>query len=120
MPEVKRTSISLQDDLTKKSLAIITKLLVKHKTKVGMATLLAGLLEMYDEKKHGAELRKALADLKKRDIRTTRHKDTKKSPADKIMSPGPSTKQKPKPKPQKKKPDTKAQLAGQTKRLVGG
>jgi hypothetical protein len=104
---VKRTSISLQPKLEKKADEITTDLLVKHKTKAGMATLLSGLLEMYDERKHGAELRKALAELKKRDVRTTRHQN--KTPAEQILTPTPP-KKKAAAKPKKKKPDTAALL----------
>jgi hypothetical protein len=105
---VKRTSISLQPKLEKKADEITTDLLVKHKTKAGMATLLSGLLEMYDEKKHGAELRIALAELKKRDVRTTRHQN--KIPADEILEAAVKPKKKAASKPQKKKPDTKAAM----------
>ena len=106
---VKRTSISLQPQLEKKADEITTHLLVKHKTKTAMATLLSGLLEMYDERKHGAELRKALAELKKRDVRTTRHQN--KTPADQILEVDPKTQKKAAAKPKKKKPDTKAAIA---------
>ena len=106
---VKRTSISLQPKLEKKADEITTDLLVKHKTKAGMATLLSGLLEMYDERKHGAELRKALAELKKRDVRTTRHQN--KIPADEILESAGKPKKKAAGKPKKKKPDTKAAMA---------
>jgi hypothetical protein len=111
---VKRTSISLQPKLEKKADEITTDLLVKHKTKAGMATLLSGLLEMYDERKHGAELRKALAELKKRDVRTTRHQN--KIPADEILDSAVKPKKKAAGKPKKKKPDTKALLKSFVKR----
>jgi hypothetical protein len=99
---VHRTSISLQDRLYEKGLKINAELLLKHKVKSQMATLLAALLEMYDDKKHGAELRKALADSRKQDGRTTRHKKRNKSVAEQIMS---------SPAKKKKKADTKAALA---------
>ena len=111
---VKRTSIALKPKLAKKADEITTDLLVKHKTKAGMATLLSGLLEMYDERKHGAELRKALAELKKRDVRTTRHQN--KTPAEQILETATKPKKKAAAKPKKKKPDTKAAM----ERLVKG
>ena len=111
---VKRTSITLQPRLEEKADEITTNLLVKHKTKTAMATLLSGLLEMYDERKHGAELRKALAELKKRDVRTTRHQ--KKIPADEILASAGKPKKKAAGKPKKKKPDTKALLKSFVKR----
>lgn len=111
----KRTSISLKPRLEEKADVVLDELWSKHKIRVRLATLLQGLLEMYDEKKHGQALSRALAENRSRDGRTERHQN---NPAEQILEDAVKPKKKAAAKHNKKKPDTKAALARDTKRFI--